>query len=67
MVILNFLEEGDRRSEKDMSACGSAMFGPMAETGNGSVHFGRAVTVEGAASFDTVVVVYYRGGATWQR
>ena len=44
-----------------MEGYGSAMLDLMAETGNGPVHIGRAVTVEGNASFDNVAIVYYPG------
>jgi uncharacterized protein (DUF1330 family) len=61
VVILNFLKEGDSGERKDMEGYGSAMLDLMAETGNGPVHLGGAVTVEGNASFDEVVIVYYPG------
>jgi uncharacterized protein (DUF1330 family) len=61
VVILNFLKEGDSDERKDMGGYGSAMLDLMAETGNGPVHFGRAVTVEGDATFDNVAIVYYPG------
>jgi hypothetical protein len=37
------------------------MFGLMAEMGNGPMHIGAAVTLEGQADFDNVVIVYYPG------
>lgn len=61
VVILNFLKQGDSDERKAMGGYGSAMFDLMAETGNGPVHFGRAVTVEGDATFDNLVIVYYPG------
>ena len=61
VVILNFLKDGDSDERKDMEGYGSAMLDLMAETGNGPVHIGRAVTVEGNASFDNVAIVYYPG------
>ena len=61
VVILNLLKEGDSSERKDMDGYGSAMLDLMAETGNGPVHFGRAVTVEGDATFDNVAIVYYPG------
>ena len=61
VVILNFLKEGDPAEREAMSGYGEAMFDLMAETGNGPVHFGRAVTVEGDAVFDNVAIVYYPG------
>jgi len=61
VVILNFLQDGAADEREDMAGYGSAMFDLMAESGNGPMHFGRAVTVEGDADFDTCVVVYYPG------
>ena len=37
------------------------MMSMMAEMGNGPTHIGKAVTLEGDASFDNVVIVYYPG------
>ena len=61
VVILNFHKEGDASERESMSAYGDAMFDLMAESGNGPMHFGRGVTVEGDASFDNIVIVYYPG------
>ncbi len=61
VVILNFHKEGDTSERESMGNYGDAMFDLMAESGNGPVHFGRGVTVEGDASFDNVVIVYYPG------
>ncbi len=43
------------------SGYGSEMLGLMAEMGNGPMHMGRAVTLEGDADFDNVIIVYYPG------
>ncbi len=61
VVILNFHKEGDTSERESMGDYGDAMFDLMAESGNGPVHLGRGVTVEGDASFDNVVIVYYPG------
>ncbi len=61
VVILNFHKEGDASERESMSEYGDAMFDLMAESGNGPVHVGQGVTVEGDASFDTVAIVYYPG------
>jgi len=37
------------------------MMGLMAEVGNGPMHIGRAVKLEGEAEFDGVAIVYYPG------
>ncbi len=44
-----------------MGEYGDAMFDLMAESGNGPVHLGSGVTVEGDAIFDHVVMVYCPG------
>ena len=61
VVILNFHKEGDASERESMGNYGDAMFDLMAESGNGPVHLGSGVTVEGDASFDNVVIVYYPG------
>jgi hypothetical protein len=37
------------------------MMGLMAKGGHGPMHIGRAVTLEGDAEFDQIVIVYYPG------
>ena len=61
VVILNFHKEGDASERESMGNYGDAMFDLMAESGNGPVHLGSGVTVEGDASFDNVVIVDYPG------
>ncbi len=61
VVILNYHKAGDTSERESMSEYGDAMFDLMAESGNGPVHVGQGVTVEGDASFDTVAIVYYPG------
>ena len=61
VVILNFLQEGDPDERKSMGDYGSSMLDLMAEAGNGPMHVGRSVTVEGDATFDNVAIVYYPG------
>ena len=61
VVILNFHKEGDPSERESMGNYGDAMFDLMAESGNGPVHLGSGVTVEGDPSFDNVVIVYYPG------
>jgi len=39
----------------------TVLLAAMAETGNGPIHLGRAVTLEGDADFDNVILVYYPG------
>ena len=61
VVILNFHKEGDASERESMGNYGDAMFDLMAESGNGPVHLGSGVSIEGDASFDNVVIVYYPG------
>ena len=61
MVIVNFAKEGTRDQRKANSGYGGQMFALFAETGSGPTHMGRAVTVEGDADFDQVIIVFYPG------
>ena len=61
IVILNFIKEGTAEERKANSGYGSQMMALMAEMGNGPMHMGRAVTLEGEADFDNVIIVYYPG------
>jgi|TARA_B100000959_G_scaffold1715_1_gene1859 hypothetical protein len=61
VVILNFHKEGDASERESMDNYGDAMFDLMAESGNGPMHFGHGITVEGEAIFDNVIIVYYPG------
>ena len=61
LVVLNFIKNGSTEQRDANSGYGSEMLGLMAEMGNGPTHVGRAVTLEGEADFDNVVIVYYPG------
>ncbi len=61
LVVLNFIKNGSAEQRDANSGYGSEMFGLMAEMGNGPTHVGKAVTLEGEADFDNVVIVYYPG------
>lgn len=61
VVVLNFIKNGTREERAANAGYGREMFGLMAEMGNGPMHMGRAVALEGDADFDSVVVVYYPG------
>jgi len=61
VVVLNFLKRGSAEQRKANSGYGLAMFRLMAEMGNGPLHVGRAVVLEGDADFDSVAIVYYPG------
>ena len=61
VVVLNFIKNGSAEQREANSGYGSEMFGLMAEMGNGPTHVGAAVTLEGEADFDNVVIVYYAG------
>ena len=60
-VVLNFIKSGSTEQREANSGYGNEMLGLMAEMGNGPTHIGRAVTLEGDADFDQVVIVYYPG------
>ena len=61
VVVLNFVKNGSAEQREANSGYGSEMFGLMAEMGNGPMHIGDAVTLEGEADFDNVIIVYYPG------
>jgi uncharacterized protein (DUF1330 family) len=61
LVIVNFAKEGDAEQREANSGYGGEMLGLFAETGAGPMHMGRAVTVEGDADFDQVIIVHYPG------
>ena len=61
MVIVNFAKHGTREQRKANAGYGGKMFGLFAETGAGPTHMGKAVTVEGNADFDQVIIVFYPG------
>ncbi len=61
VVVLNFIKSGSAEQRKANSGYGTEMMALMAEMGNGPTHIGKAVTLEGDADFDNVVIVYYPG------
>ena len=61
VVVLNFIKNGSAEQREANSGYGSEMLGLMAEMGNGPTHVGAAVTLEGEADFDNVIIVYYPG------
>lgn len=61
MVIVNFAKGGTREQKKANAGYGSEMFNLFAEVGAGPTHVGEAVTLEGDAAFDQVIIVYYPG------
>jgi len=61
MVIVNFAKHGTREQRKANAGYGGKMFGLFAETGAGPMHLGKAITVEGDADFDQVIIVFYPG------
>ncbi len=60
-VVLNFMKNGSKEQRDANSGYGSEMMGLMAEMRMGPTHMGRAVTLEGDASFDQIAIVYYPG------
>ena len=61
IVVLNFVKNGNADERKANAGYGSEMLALMAEMGNGPIHMGSAVTLEGDADFDNVIIVYYPG------
>ena len=61
MVIFNFAKNGTPEQRKANATYGGEMFALFAEVGAGPMHFGKAVTLEGAADFDQVIIVFYPG------
>lgn len=61
LVILNFAKHGDAEQRKANSGYGGEMMALFAETGGGPTHVGQAVTLEGNAEFDQVIIVHYPG------
>jgi len=61
VLVVNFIQRGTREQQEQDAAYGHEMMGLMAEQGHGPMHMGRAVTVEGDARFDVVVLVFYPG------
>ncbi len=61
MVIVNFAKGGTREQRRANAGYGGEMFNLFAETGAGPTHMGKAVTLEGTADFDQVIIVFYPG------
>ena len=61
MVIVNFQKDGSASQKKADAGYTHEMVSLMAEVGHGPVHVGAAVTLEGDADFDRIVLVYYPG------
>ena len=61
VLIVNFVKEGNASQQAANAGYGRRMFGLMAEQAHGPMHFGKAITLEGEARFDNLVLVYYPG------
>lgn len=61
MVIFNFAKDGTPEERKANAGYGGEMFALFAEAGAGPMHLGKAVTLEGEADFDQVIIVFYPG------
>ena len=59
--MFNFVKQGSAEQRQANSNYGSNMFSLMAEQGYGPMHLGNAVTLEGNADFDEVILMYYPG------
>ena len=63
LVVFNLIQPGTRQQRAADASYGRKMMTRMARLAHGPMHMGSAVTIEGDASFETVVVVYYPGAS----
>jgi hypothetical protein len=61
VLVANLTRRGTAEQRAADAEYTGAMLSLMAERGNGPMHMGEAVTLEGAAVFDRVALVYYPG------
>ncbi len=61
LVIFNLAKPGNARQRAADRSYGLQMLTRMARLAHGPMHVGSAVTLEGDASFESVVIVYYPG------
>jgi len=60
-VVVNLILPGDEGQRAADRGYVDRMLGMMAEVGNGPMHMGRAVTLEGDARYESIAIVYYPG------
>jgi hypothetical protein len=63
VVIFNLMQPGTPEEQKANNGYGSKMLARMASLAHGPMHMGRAITLEGQATFENVAIVYYPGVA----
>jgi hypothetical protein len=63
LVVFNLMQPGTSEEQKANTGYGSKMLTRMASLAHGPMHVGRAITLEGRAAFENVVIVYYPGVA----
>ena len=63
LVVFNLLKPGTAEQRAADATYGRKMMTRMARLGHGPMHIGEAVTIEGDASFEQAVVVYYPGAS----
>ena len=61
LVVFNLIKPGTAEQRAADATYGRKMMTRMARLGHGPMHIGEAVTIEGDASFEQAVVVYYPG------
>ena len=61
LVVFNLIQPGTREQRAADASYGRKMMTRMARLAHGPMHLGSAVSVEGDASFESVVIVYYPG------
>jgi hypothetical protein len=63
VLIFNLIKPGSADQQKENSSYGRSMVKRMASLAHGPMHVGRSVTLEGDATFEEVIIVYYPGPA----
>ena len=63
LVVFNLIKPGTAEQQAPNAAYGRKMMTRMARLAHGPMHMGRAVTIEGDASFEQAIVVYYPGAS----
>jgi hypothetical protein len=61
LVIVNFTKQGSAAQQDANASYGLAMMSLMARLGHGPMHMGRAITLQGDAEYDNVIIVFYPG------
>lgn len=63
LVVFNLIKPGTAEQRAADATYGRKMMTRMARLAHGPMHVGRAVTIEGDASFEQAIVIYYPGAS----